>query len=56
MEKNYLNVREAAKYLDVSTSLIYQLTSQKRVKFYKPNGSSRVYFTKEDLDKYIKND
>jgi excisionase family DNA binding protein len=44
---------EAAKYLKVSPSHIYRLTSQGCIPHYKPNGK-KIYFNKEDLDGWIK--
>ncbi len=44
---------EAAKYLKVSPSHIYRLTSQGCIPHYKPNGK-KIYFSKEDLDRWIK--
>jgi excisionase family DNA binding protein len=49
-----MTCEEAAKYLKVSQSHIYKLTSQDRIPHYKPAGK-KIYFSKEDLDGWIKN-
>ena len=48
-----MSCEEAAKYLNVSQSRIYKLTSQRRIPHYKPNGK-KIYFSKGDLDGWIK--
>ena len=48
-----LTIEEAAKYLNVKKSTVYRMTSQHRIKFYKPTGK-RVYFDKADLDEWMK--
>lgn len=47
-----LNLVEAAKYLSISQSHLYKLTSQRKIPFHKPNGKY-LYFFKEELDKWI---
>ena len=47
-----LSFLEAAKYLDVSRSYLYKLTSLNKITHFKPNGK-KIYFKKSDLDKYI---
>ncbi|MER2999183.1 helix-turn-helix domain-containing protein [Pontibacter populi] len=46
--KPVLNGRETAYMLDVSEDHLYRLTSQKKLKFYKPEGKKN-YFLKEDV-------
>lgn len=48
-----LTLGEAARYLDVSKSHLYQLTHKNKIPYYRPNGK-RVYFDKIELDKWIK--
>jgi excisionase family DNA binding protein len=43
---------EAAGYLHVSKSHLYQLTSKEQIAHFKPAGK-RIYFRKEDLDAYL---
>lgn len=47
-----LTTKEAAEYLRISLQALYKLTSQRRIKFSKPNGL-RIYFRKEWLDEYL---
>ena len=47
-----LTLREAAEYLDLSTSHLCKLTSRRQIPHFKPSGK-RVYFVKEDLDAYL---
>jgi len=43
---------EAAKYLDISKSYLYKLTSLGKIPHFKPYGK-KIYFRKEDLDEWI---
>ena len=47
-----LSLTEAAAYLGISKSHLYQLTSKGLIAHYKPNGK-KIYFRKEDLDAYL---
>lgn len=55
MENNKpMTLAEAAEYLNLSKSYFYQLTSQRKgPKMYKP-GKKKLYFYREDLDRWIK--
>ena len=46
------DIEKASKYLGLSKSQIYRLTSQNQIAYYKPNGK-KVYFYKQDLDDYV---
>lgn len=46
-----MSAQEAAKYLGVSMSSIYKMTSSGKIKFFKPGGGLK--FRKEDLDEHI---
>ena len=50
--KEVLNLKEAARYLNVSCSHLYKLTSAKEIPHYKPRGK-QVYFEKRELDKWL---
>lgn len=50
--KQILSSKEAMRYLDVSKSFLYKLTSKKEIKFSKPNGG-KIYFKKADLDDWM---
>lgn len=50
-EKLFLNLREAAAFLDISLSLMYKLSSKNAITKYKRGG--KIYFKPEDLIAYI---
>ena len=50
--KDVLNLKEAAKYLNVSCSHLYKLTSAKEIPHYKPRGK-QVFFERKELDKWL---
>jgi len=52
LNKDVLNFKEAARYLDISLSHLYKLTSAKEIPHYKPRGK-QVYFEKRELDKWL---
>jgi len=47
-----LTMEEAAKYLHVSKSTLYKMTSSNTICFYKPN-HKRIYFAKSELDAWL---
>lgn len=50
--KDVLTFDEACKYLGVSDSLLYKLTSSKAVPHYKPRGKM-IYFKKLELNEWL---
>ncbi len=50
--KEVLNFAEAAKYLELSHSHLYKLTSAGNIPFYKPNGK-KLYFNRPELDEWL---
>lgn len=46
--KEILTFQEALALLGISASMLYKLTHQRAIPFYKPNGKL-IYFKKEDL-------
>jgi excisionase family DNA binding protein len=48
-----LNLVEAAKFLDLSESHLYKLTSERRIPHFKPNGK-KIYFDKSELVQWLK--
>lgn len=50
--KQVLNFAEAAKYLELSHSHLYKLTSAGSIPFYKPNGK-KIYFNRLELDEWL---
>ena len=47
-----LTLEEAARYLDVSKSTLYKMTSSNKISFYKPNGK-RIFFDKCELNAWL---
>jgi excisionase family DNA binding protein len=47
-----LTAKEAAKFLDLSLSMIYKLTHKKEITFSKPHGK-RIFFNKADLVEWM---
>ena len=50
--KEVLNFNETAKYLELSHSHLYKLTSASTIPFYKPNGK-KLYFNRIELDEWL---
>jgi len=50
--ENPLTFHEACEYLHFKPSYLYKLTSQRKIKFYKPNGKM-LFFNKKDLTEWI---
>lgn len=52
IQKQILSFKEALSFMDVSNSLLYKLTSQGSITFFKPN-NGKLYFRKEDLENWM---
>ncbi|GGK53683.1 DNA-binding protein [Gramella jeungdoensis] len=52
MQKQVLNFNETCKYLELSQSHLYKLTSTAAIPHYKPNGK-KLYFQREELDQWL---
>lgn len=52
LQKTVLNLNEAAKYLDVSPSHLYKLTSTKQIPHFCPQGK-KLYFKRSELDNWL---
>jgi excisionase family DNA binding protein len=52
LNKETLNFTEAARYLNLSKSHLYKLTSGKQIPHYKPRGK-QVFFERKELDKWL---
>lgn len=50
-QREFLNFNQARDFLGVGTSTLYKLTSERKIKYYKPNG--KLLFKKGDLEKWI---
>ena len=53
--KNVLSFDEASKYLNLSKSYLYKLTSAQQIPHYKPQGKM-IYFEKDALDAWLRQD
>lgn len=51
--KDLLDVREAADYIGVKPSYIYQLTSSRQIPYYKAPNSKRIHFSKKELTEWM---
>jgi len=52
LQKTTLNFAEACKYIDVSPSHLYKLTSTKQIPHFCPQGK-KLYFKREELDAWL---
>lgn len=52
LQKDVLTLNEACAYLDISTSHIYKMTSQKQIPHFCPQGK-KLYFRREELDQWL---
>ena len=52
LQKTVLNFNEACKYIDVSPSHLYKLTSTRQVPHFCPQGK-KLYFKREELDAWL---
>lgn len=49
-----LNIEEAAKFLSLSVPTIYGLVHRQEIPVYKRPGTKRLYFSKKELEEWIK--
>lgn len=52
LQKTVLNLTEAAKYLDISESHLYKLTSSRAIPHFCPQGK-KLYFRRDELDTWL---
>ncbi|CAH0994229.1 hypothetical protein EMA8858_00338 [Emticicia aquatica] len=52
LKKDILNLEEASRYLDISSSHLYKLTSQKKIPHFCPQGK-KLYFRREELNEWL---
>ncbi len=52
LQKEILDMKEAAGYLNLSTSALYKMTSRKELPHYVPGGK-KIYFKKSELNEWI---
>ncbi|MBQ9666177.1 MAG: excisionase family DNA-binding protein [Bacteroidaceae bacterium] len=53
-EKELLNSEEAAKYLGISRSTIWKMTSANNIPFYRPGNGRLMMFEREELDRWVR--
>ncbi|WP_312195082.1 helix-turn-helix domain-containing protein [Epilithonimonas vandammei] len=53
VQKNVLSFEEASKFLNLSKSYLYKLTSGGQIPHYKPQGKI-LYFDKEELENWLR--
>ena len=51
--KNVLSFEEACKYMNLSKSYLYKLTSAQQITHYKPQGKM-IYFEKDALEAWLR--
>ena len=49
-----MDIKDICKYLGMSKSYLYKLTMKGAIPHYKPLGK-RIYFSKLEIDKWVKN-
>lgn len=52
LKKEVLTFNDACKYLDISASHLYKLTSQKQIPHFCPQGK-KLYFKREEIDLWL---
>lgn len=52
LSKQVLNFKEACRYLDLSESHLYKLTSNRQIPHFCPQGK-RLYFNRQELDAWL---
>lgn len=52
LKKNVLSFNDACKYLDISASHLYKLTSLKQIPHFCPQGK-KLYFKPDELDEWL---
>lgn len=52
LQKTVLNFEEACRYLSISESHLYRLTSQKQIPHFCPQGK-KLYFKRDEIDNWL---
>ena len=52
LQKPVLNFDETCRYLDISASHLYKLTSQKQIPHFCPQGK-KLYFRRDEIDQWL---
>jgi len=54
--QKWLNTKEAADYLGISTSTLYHWVNERKIRYHKLSLKGRLRFTAADLDDVVKNE
>lgn len=54
-QRQWLNIGELADYISVKPATIYQYVNRGQIPFNKIPGGSRLIFSRDDIDSWIKN-
>ena len=52
LTKDYLDIKETSKYIRLSESALYKMTSRNEIPFYKPGGK-KIFFKRSELHNWI---
>lgn len=52
LQKSVLNFNEASRYLEISASHLYKLTSTRQIPHFCPQGK-KLYFNRTELDEWL---
>lgn len=52
--KNVMTVADVASYLDITEYTVYKMTRNGKIPFKKLENGKRVYFLRDDIDEWIK--
>nr|DAQ71270.1 MAG TPA: helix-turn-helix domain protein [Bacteriophage sp.] len=52
--KNVMTVADVARYLNITEYTVYKMTRNGKIPFKKLENGKRVYFLRDDIDKWIK--
>lgn len=52
--KNVMTVADVARYLDITEYTIYKMTRKGKIPFKKLENGKRVYFLRDEIDEWIK--
>lgn len=52
--KNVMTVADVARYLDITEYTIYKMTRNGKIPFKKLENGKRVYFLRDEIDEWIK--
>ena len=53
MAKDIMTPQEVCEEFGISRPWLYRLTSEKKIKHYKPKGGRRVFFRRSDVEEFF---